>query len=165
MRRGTGHLGARSRDLIEYYESVPGVQRAPEGLNPATWMLEVTMPGNEERLGVDFAEVYQQSSLNRSVRPFIRSSTNRAASLHWPMLRWRTNAKYAGCVLGLFRLWTFLCWFCGFAVASVHTLVAPCNFVVLVTVLYFLDTSSLLLPLVAALTAVSTMETTPNRFS
>ena len=60
-----GHLGERSSDLIAYYESVPGVQRAPEGLNPATWMLEVTMPGNEERLGVDFAEVYKQSKLNR----------------------------------------------------------------------------------------------------
>lgn len=60
-----GHLGERSSDLIAYYEAVPGVQRAPEGLNPATWMLEVTMPGNEERLGVDFAEVYKQSKLNR----------------------------------------------------------------------------------------------------
>ncbi len=60
-----GHLGDRSSDLIAYYEAVPGVQRAPEGLNPATWMLEVTMPGNEQRLGVDFSEVYQQSNLYR----------------------------------------------------------------------------------------------------
>ena len=60
-----GHLGHQSSDLIAYYEAVPGVQRAPEGLNPATWMLEVTMPGNEQRLGVDFADVYQQSNLNR----------------------------------------------------------------------------------------------------
>lgn len=64
-----GHLGERSSDLIAYYEAVPGVQRAPEGLNPATWMLEVTMPGNEERLGVDFAEVYKQSKLNRCDMP------------------------------------------------------------------------------------------------
>lgn len=66
---GTGHLGERSRDLIAYYEAVPGVQRAPEGLNPATWMLEVTMPGNEGRLGIDFAEVYKQSKLNRCDLP------------------------------------------------------------------------------------------------
>lgn len=66
---GAGHLGNRSSDLIAYYEAVPGVQRAPEGLNPATWMLEVTMPGNEQRLGVDFAEVYKQSKLNRYAQP------------------------------------------------------------------------------------------------
>ena len=62
-----GHLRERSRYLIAYYEAVPGVQRAPEGLNPATWMLEVTMPGNEQRLGVDFAEVYKHSKLNMYV--------------------------------------------------------------------------------------------------
>lgn len=61
----SGDLGKQSKTLIAYYESVPGVQRAPEGLNPATWMLEVTMPGNEQRLGVDFADVYQQSKLNQ----------------------------------------------------------------------------------------------------
>ena len=80
---GTGHLGERSRDLIAYYEAVPGVQRAPEGLNPATWMLEVTMPGNEERLGVDFAEVYKQSKLNRCGLP---SDDNALQCLAGPQL-------------------------------------------------------------------------------
>jgi len=41
------------------------VQSIPDDLNPATWMLEVTTPGNEERLGVDFAAVFNQSSLCR----------------------------------------------------------------------------------------------------
>ena len=40
------------------------MQPIPEGLNPATWMLEVTMPGNEDRLGVDFSQIYANSSLS-----------------------------------------------------------------------------------------------------
>ena len=61
----TGHLGKNSSDLISYYEAIPGVQSIPDDLNPATWMLEVTTPGNEEQLGVDFAAVFNQSSLCR----------------------------------------------------------------------------------------------------
>ncbi|KAL0029477.1 hypothetical protein WJX77_010449 [Trebouxia sp. C0004] len=60
-----GHLGKNSKDLINYYEAIPGVQPIPDGLNPATWMLEVTKPGNEERMGVDFAAVFDQGSLCR----------------------------------------------------------------------------------------------------
>ena len=55
---------------MAYFEKVDGVHPIPEGLNPATWMLEVTMPGNEDRLGVDFAELYAQSDLIRHV-PFV----------------------------------------------------------------------------------------------
>ena len=50
---------------MAYFQGVEGVQHIPEGLNPATWMLEVTMPGNEERLGVDFAQLYANSDLHR----------------------------------------------------------------------------------------------------
>ena len=62
----TGFLGNNSAHLVSYFEAIPGVQPIPEDLNPATWMLEVTTPGNEERLGVDFAEVFEHSSLCRS---------------------------------------------------------------------------------------------------
>lgn len=62
-----GHLGKESATLVAYFQSVDGVQPIPESLNPATWMLEVTMPGNEERLGVNFAEIYNNSQLNRCV--------------------------------------------------------------------------------------------------
>ena len=61
----TGHLGKNSMDLINYFEAISGVQSIPDDLNPATWMLEVTTPGNEERLGVDFATVFYQSNLCR----------------------------------------------------------------------------------------------------
>ena len=55
-------------DLINYFEAIPGVEPIPDDLNPATWMLEVTTSGNEERLGVDFAAVFDQSSLCRCAR-------------------------------------------------------------------------------------------------
>lgn len=45
---------------------VQGVKGAPaieEGMNPATWMLEVTTPGMESKLGISFAEYYASSDL------------------------------------------------------------------------------------------------------
>ena len=59
----TGRLGQKSADLVSYFEAVKGVPQIPEDLNPATWMLEVTTPGNEARLGTDFAEIYASSGL------------------------------------------------------------------------------------------------------
>ena len=61
----TGHLGKNSLDLINYFEAITGLEPIRDELNPATWMLEMTTPGNEERLGVDFASVFDQSSLCR----------------------------------------------------------------------------------------------------
>jgi len=62
-----GFLGKNSANLVSYYEAVPGVQQIPADLNPATWMLEVTTPGNEERLGVDFADIFEHSSSSSSI--------------------------------------------------------------------------------------------------
>lgn len=100
-----GHLGHQSSDLIAYYEAVPGVQRAPEGLNPATWMLEVTMPGNEQRLGVDFADVYQQSNLNRHMEETIQKGSE--PDPETPVLKFDT--VYARSALQQYRicLWKF----------------------------------------------------------
>lgn len=39
--------------------------RIKEGYNPATWMLEISSAGVEQRLGVDFADIYSKSSLFR----------------------------------------------------------------------------------------------------
>lgn len=58
-----GRLGQKSADLVSYFEAVRGVRPIPESLNPATWMLEVTTPGNEARLGMDFADSYAKSGL------------------------------------------------------------------------------------------------------
>ena len=44
-------------------QAVQGVPEIQGELNPATWMLEITTPGMEHQLGVDFAQVYRESNL------------------------------------------------------------------------------------------------------
>lgn len=44
-----------------------GVRPCPDGFNPATWMLEVTALGPEQKLGIDFADIYAESDLCRCV--------------------------------------------------------------------------------------------------
>lgn len=46
-------------------QAVPGVPAIQGELNPAAWMLEITTPGMEHQLGVDFAQVYKESDLAR----------------------------------------------------------------------------------------------------
>ena len=60
-----GPTGHNSTQLVQFFQSLDGVPRIQEGINPATWMLEVTRPAEERRLGLDFAEVYQESELFR----------------------------------------------------------------------------------------------------
>ena len=62
-----GHLGKRSRTLIRYFEAIPGVPRCREGLNPATWMLQISTPAMEQRIGVNFADHYAASSAQRYI--------------------------------------------------------------------------------------------------
>ncbi|KAK9829075.1 hypothetical protein WJX72_003763 [[Myrmecia] bisecta] len=66
-----GPLGHLSADLVAFFSAVPGVPAIRTGLNPATWMLEVTTPGMEERLGVDFAKVYEESALFKRTEALI----------------------------------------------------------------------------------------------
>ena len=35
------------------------------GVNPGSWMLDATTPGVEERNGIDFADIYEQSELSK----------------------------------------------------------------------------------------------------
>ncbi|MCO5595653.1 hypothetical protein L7F22_049698 [Adiantum nelumboides] len=68
MKRGgqviyAGPLGKHSHKLVEYFESIAGVPKLKEGYNPATWVLEITSPSSESRLAVDFADIYESSSL------------------------------------------------------------------------------------------------------
>ena len=48
---------------MAYFESIPGVPKIKGNINPATWMLEISTPGMEERLGLNFADIYEQSQL------------------------------------------------------------------------------------------------------
>jgi energy-coupling factor transporter ATP-binding protein EcfA2 len=60
-----GPLGSHSRLLIDYFMTVQGVETPVGGLNPATWMLDITAVGSEAQLDVDFADVYQDSDVSR----------------------------------------------------------------------------------------------------
>ena len=46
-------------------QSIEGVPKIQKGVNPATWMLDVTSPAVEERLGIDFSQHYASSDLAR----------------------------------------------------------------------------------------------------
>lgn len=50
---------AKKSDL----QAIEGVPRLTEGLNPATWMLQVSTPGMEANIGVNFADIYKGSGL------------------------------------------------------------------------------------------------------
>ncbi|XP_010670754.2 ABC transporter G family member 32 isoform X2 [Beta vulgaris subsp. vulgaris] len=58
-----GPVGNRSCELIKYFEAVQQVPRIQPGCNPAAWILDVSSPAEESRLGIDFAEIYQSSPL------------------------------------------------------------------------------------------------------
>ena len=44
-------------------QGVDGVVPIRDGLNPATWMLEISTPGAESAIGIDFAEHFINSDL------------------------------------------------------------------------------------------------------
>ncbi|CAI5933279.1 unnamed protein product [Closterium sp. NIES-65] len=77
MQRGgeviyAGSLGKQSCDLVRYFKAIPGVPPIQPGANPAAWMLEVTASASAERLRVDFAHLFLQSDLFRSIQAFFQ---------------------------------------------------------------------------------------------
>lgn len=84
-----GPLGSLSRNMIQYFEvrnnqyvqnsefvrslfnqhlqmffqAIPGVPHIRDGQNPATWMLDVTSPAMEYKLGIDYGIIFSKSSL------------------------------------------------------------------------------------------------------
>ncbi|XP_042500566.1 pleiotropic drug resistance protein 2-like [Macadamia integrifolia] len=73
-----GALGHRSHELIEYFESISSVPKIKDGYNPATWMLEVTTASVEAQLGLDFAEVYANSTLYQRNQELIKEQSTPA---------------------------------------------------------------------------------------
>ncbi|KAK6119519.1 hypothetical protein DH2020_046741 [Rehmannia glutinosa] len=66
---------------------IDGISKIKDGYNPATWMLEVTSSGQEEVLGVDFAELYKNSELYRRNKALIKELSVPAPGsrdLHFP---------------------------------------------------------------------------------
>ncbi|KAG3043945.1 hypothetical protein PC121_g22227 [Phytophthora cactorum] len=58
-----GNLGKNCRNLVDYFESIPGVAPVPKGYNPATGMLECIGAGVTGDY-VDFVSCFKQSTLN-----------------------------------------------------------------------------------------------------
>ncbi|KAG6550310.1 hypothetical protein Mapa_008271 [Marchantia paleacea] len=82
-----GPLGRRSHRLKEYFEAVPGTPKLKDGYNPATWMLEVSSVGVETKLGVDFADIYENSALferNKSLVEELSKPAPNAKDLWFP---------------------------------------------------------------------------------
>ena len=50
-------------------QAIQGVPKIEEGINPATWMLEVSSVGAESRTGVNFAHVYVDSKFAKCAPP------------------------------------------------------------------------------------------------
>lgn len=46
-------------------QSINGISPMPSEYNPANWMLEMTTPAVEERIGQDFSEIYKNSKQYR----------------------------------------------------------------------------------------------------
>ncbi|XP_057500295.1 ABC transporter G family member 32-like [Actinidia eriantha] len=92
MKRGgeviyAGPLGPKSYKLIEYFEAVEGVPKIRPGYNPAAWMLDVTSSAEENRLGVDFAEVYRRSNIfqrNKELVEILSKPNRESKDLNFP---------------------------------------------------------------------------------
>ncbi|WOG90844.1 hypothetical protein DCAR_0310090 [Daucus carota subsp. sativus] len=67
-----GKLGEKSQTMINYFQGIPGISPFPNEYNPATWMLEISTPASEERIGRDFADIYRDSDQFREVEASIQ---------------------------------------------------------------------------------------------
>ncbi|KAL5098138.1 hypothetical protein RYX36_002465, partial [Vicia faba] len=80
-------LGPKSSELVIYFEAIEGVPKIRSGYNPATWMLKVTSSVEENRLGVDFVEIYRKSSLyqyNQELVEGLSIPASNSKELHFP---------------------------------------------------------------------------------
>ncbi|KAL1551581.1 transcription factor [Salvia divinorum] len=114
MKRGgrviyAGPLGQQSRNVVDYFEAVPGVPKIEEQRNPAAWMLEVSSDATETRLGIDFGDYYKSSSLYQQNKALVKDLQNppqNSKDLHFP-------SQYSQSTLSQFKLilwkqkWTY----------------------------------------------------------
>ncbi|KAK2969189.1 hypothetical protein RJ640_025902 [Escallonia rubra] len=66
-----GNLGEKSQTMINYFQGIHGITPIRDGYNPATWMLDISTPAAEQRIGQDFAEIYRNSDQFREVEASI----------------------------------------------------------------------------------------------
>ncbi|CAD6264943.1 unnamed protein product [Miscanthus lutarioriparius] len=97
MKRGgqliySGSLGPLSSNMIKYFEAIPGVPKINKGQNPAAWMLDISSHITEYEIGVDYAEIYRNSSLYRENRLLIdelEQPEPNTDDLHFPQGYWQ----------------------------------------------------------------------------
>nr|XP_043635485.1 ABC transporter G family member 31 [Erigeron canadensis] len=70
-----GKVGERSEILIKYFESINGISPMPGQYNPSNWMLEMTTPAVEERIGQDFSLIYRNSKQYRDIETLIQQTS------------------------------------------------------------------------------------------
>ncbi|KAI3473056.1 hypothetical protein Pfo_031083 [Paulownia fortunei] len=83
----SGPLGQHSSKVIEYFEGIYGVPKIKHDCNPATWMLEVTSASSEAELGIDFSQIYMNSSLHENNKELARklgTPPSGSEDLHFP---------------------------------------------------------------------------------
>ena len=51
--------------MYAFVQEIEGVPEIDKDLNPATWVLQVTTPGMERGIGVDFASLFESSDTYR----------------------------------------------------------------------------------------------------
>ncbi|XP_031256351.1 pleiotropic drug resistance protein 3-like [Pistacia vera] len=81
-----GPLDLHSSKVIQYFENISGVPKIKDNYNSATWMLEVTSKSVEAELQVDFAQIYNESTLSQENKELVRrlSSPSGSKDLHFP---------------------------------------------------------------------------------
>ena len=77
------------------------------GLNPATWMLQVSTPGMESTIGVDFGQIYRDSSLYEcaldlfSERCTIAYPAATVYLVTWLTVGWRLLVRWDGLMIAI----------------------------------------------------------------
>ncbi|XP_004956470.1 ABC transporter G family member 45 isoform X2 [Setaria italica] len=100
----SGSLGPLSSTMINYFEAIPGVPRIKEGQNPAAWALDISSHAMEYAIGVDYSEIYRNSSLHRENMALVAELSKPRAGkkyLHFPPRYW-PNFK-AQCIACLWK--------------------------------------------------------------
>uniref|UniRef100_A0A0E0NFV7 ABC transporter domain-containing protein n=1 Tax=Oryza rufipogon TaxID=4529 RepID=A0A0E0NFV7_ORYRU len=106
MKRGgeliyAGPLGFHSCNVIHYFETIPGVPKIKDNYNPSTWMLEVTCASMEAQLGVEFAQIYRESTMCKDKDALVKSLSKPAlgtSDLHFPNTTQRFGEQLKACI-------------------------------------------------------------------
>uniref|UniRef100_A0A0D9XVZ9 ABC transporter domain-containing protein n=1 Tax=Leersia perrieri TaxID=77586 RepID=A0A0D9XVZ9_9ORYZ len=100
MKRGgeliyAGPLGHHSCNVIHYFQTIDGVPKIKDNYNPSTWMLEVTCASMESQLGVDFAQIYRESTMHKDKDTLVKSLSKPALGTSDLHFKTRFPQKFA----------------------------------------------------------------------